>query len=118
MTGFSSAPRHERVFDGRAASAWRAVPQRLLHVLAGAERAAGTGEDGDLELVAVAELGPGLGKLRAHLVVECVEPLGPVHAHHEYLPVALGFDDGHVVVSYQPSLTTPSAASAAMRSEE
>jgi hypothetical protein len=28
-------------------------------------------------------------------VVQCVEPLRAVHAHHQDLAVALGFDDGH-----------------------
>ena len=88
---------HERVLDAGPPSAGRAVLQRFLHVLAGAEAAAGAGEDGDLELVAVAELGPGLGQQGAHLVAERVEALGPVHPHHEDLSVALGFDDGHGV---------------------
>ena len=55
MTGFSSAP----VMNG-SSIAGRAPPgaprcQRFLHVLAGAEAAAGAGEDRDLEAVVMAE---------------------------------------------------------------
>ena len=35
--------------------------ERLFHVLAGAEAATGTGQDGDLQVIAVAELGEGVG---------------------------------------------------------
>ena len=79
--------------------------KRLLHVLAGAEAAAGAGEDGDLELLAVAELGPGLGELGPHLVAEGVQPLGSVHAHHEHLSVTFGFYNGHILVLPQSAET-------------
>ena len=75
------------------------VLQRLLHVLAGAEAAAGAGEDGDFQFVGVAEVGPGFREQRAHLVAERVEALGPVHPDDEDLSVAFGFDDGHGGVS-------------------
>jgi hypothetical protein len=39
------------------------------------------------------ELGPGLGKAGAHLVIERIEPFRPVHPDDQYLSVALGFDD-------------------------
>ena len=55
----------------------------------------GASEDRDLKLVAVAEFGPGLGQLRAHLVVERIEALGSVHSHDEDLPVTFGLDDSH-----------------------
>jgi hypothetical protein len=67
--------------------------------VAGAEAAAGAGEDRHLEAVALAELGPGLGQAAAHLVAQRVEPLRPVHPHHQDLPVFLGLDDGHLFVS-------------------
>src|SRR5206468_12883919 len=76
------------------------VLQRFLHVLAGAEPAARSGENRHLEAVTVAEFAPGLGEVRAQFVAERVQPLGPVHAHHEDLPVLFGFDDGHVFVSH------------------
>ena len=88
---------HERVLDVGPLAAGLARGQRLLHVLAGAEAAAGPGEDGDFQFVAVAKLGPGLGQLGAHLVAERIEPLGPVHPHHQDLSVALGLYDGHVL---------------------
>ena len=37
-----------------------------------------------------------LASSRAHLGVERIQPLGPVHADDEHLPVTFGFDDGHV----------------------
>src|SRR4029434_932568 len=36
------------------------------------------------------------GQCGAHLVVERIQPVGPVHADYEHLPVTFGFDDGHV----------------------
>ena len=92
--------RHERVLDLGAPSAGRAVLQRLLHILAGAEAAAGAGEDRDFELLAVAELVPDLGQLGAHLVIEGVQPIRPVHADDEDLSVGFGFDDGHAAAPH------------------
>src|SRR5262249_28686730 len=66
-----------------------------LHVLAGAEGAAGAGEDADLEFIAVAELGPGRRELRAHVVGQRVEALGAGHTDAENPAVAFGFHDGH-----------------------
>ena len=95
MTGFSSAPDHERVLDRRAGAAGGAALQTFLHVLAGAEAAPGAGEDRDLETVVMAEFGPGFGERGAQFRVERVEPLRAVHSHDQDLPVFLGFDDGH-----------------------
>ena len=88
--------RHEGVLEVGPLAAGGAALERFLHVLAGAEAAAGAGEDGDLEFLAVAELGPGLGKLAAHFMTEGIQPLGSVHADHEHLSVTFGLDDGHV----------------------
>jgi hypothetical protein len=32
-------------------------------------------------------------------VVERIQPLGPVHPHHEYLSMTFGLDDGHLILS-------------------
>jgi hypothetical protein len=66
MTGFSRVARHERILNGRPLASGSALLQRFLHVLAGAEASTGAGEDRDLELLAVAELDPGLGELGSH----------------------------------------------------
>src|SRR5439155_4961141 len=87
---------HERVLDVGPHAAGLAALQGFLHVLAGTERPAGAGEDRDLEFIAAAELGPRLSEAGTHLVVERIEALGAIHPHHQDLPVALGFDDGHV----------------------
>ena len=62
MTGFSSVPAMKGSSMRRAAAAGRAIGQGFLHVLAGAEAAAGAGEDGDLQLRVGAEIRPGLGE--------------------------------------------------------
>src|SRR4029079_7087716 len=56
-------------------------------------------EDSNLELFRVPELGPGLGQHLAHLAVEGVEPLRPVHAHDQDLTIAFCFDDSHAIPS-------------------
>ena len=89
--------RHERVLDLGAAAAGRAILQRLLHVLTGAEAAAGTGEDRDFEVPGRAELVPRRRQLGPHFVIERVQPVWAVHPHDEDLPVLLGFDDSHVL---------------------
>ena len=80
---------------GRRGAADRAALDRLLHVLAGAEGAAGAGEDRDLEVAAVAELTPGLGESGAQLDAERVHALRPVHPDHHDAVAPLGLDDAH-----------------------
>ena len=92
---------HERIADRDPRAARHAGGQRLLHVLAGAEAAAGAGEDRNLELLVVTKLGPGLGEFLAHLGVERVQPLGAVHAHDQNLSVALRFDDSHAMPRFE-----------------
>ena len=48
----------------------------------------------DGEAVA-AELDPGLRQRDAQFLVERVQPLGPVHPHHEHLTMALRLDHCH-----------------------
>ncbi len=93
-------PGHKRVFDVRPAAARAPGGEQFLHVLAGAEPAAGPGEDRDFELARMAEFGPGLGEPGAHLVIERVQPLGAVHPHDEDLSQTLGLDDGHVFLPF------------------
>ena len=96
MIGLSIAPAHERVVDaGREAG--RAPLDRLLHVLAGAEGPPRAGEDRDLQVGAVAELGPGLGQPGAQLGAERVQPLRPVHADQHHAAVALQLNDRHAL---------------------
>ena len=96
--GLLQCARHERIFDSRPPAAGRAMLQRFLHVLAGAERPASASEDRDFELAVAAELGPGLGEPRAHFMTERIEALGPPSIDKD-LPVTLGFNDCHFRLS-------------------
>jgi hypothetical protein len=89
---------HEGIGNLQTRAARHAGRQRLLHVLAGAEAAAGAGKDRDLELLVVPEFGPRLRERLAHLGVERIQPLGPVHAHDQNLSLPLGFDDSHEIL--------------------
>src|SRR3546814_8850796 len=71
-------------------------PSSNLHVLAGTEAATGACEDRDLEVRALAEVGPDLRQQASHLMVQRVEPVRPVHPHDQDLSVRFGLDDGHV----------------------
>jgi hypothetical protein len=54
---------------------------------------AGANQDRHLQIVAMAERHLRLGQFGAHLLVQRVQPLRPVHARHEDSAVALGLDD-------------------------
>jgi hypothetical protein len=88
---------HEGIVDRAAVRIRPAALDRLLHVLAGAEPAPRPGEDRDVEIVAILELPPCLGQRQAKVAAQRVEALGPVHADHEGLSVALGLDEGHAI---------------------
>jgi hypothetical protein len=80
-------------------SSWRATLDRLLHVLAGTKGPAGTGEHGDLELVAVPKLTPRFGQTGAQLLTESIESLWSVHPNHHHLTPTLRFDNRHNLTS-------------------
>ncbi len=64
---------------------------------AGAKAAPGAGQDRDFKVWISAKRGPNARQFQAHFMVQRIEPLRPVHAHHQNLPVGFGFNNGHGV---------------------
>ena len=97
ITGFSQRTIHEGIGDSLLTPARCTSLERLLHILAGAEGAAGAGEDRHLKLIAVPKLAPRLGQQISQLLAKGVETLRPVHTDHHHLVLALGFHDCHLL---------------------
>jgi hypothetical protein len=62
---------------------------------AGAKAAPGAGQDRDFKVWISAKRGPNARQFQAHFMVQRIEPLRPVHAHHQNLPVGFGFNNCH-----------------------